>query len=53
MGSPQTVVEVIVAGADDSPLPPGGAGEVLVRGDSEMSGYWRNPGASAEALRGG
>ena len=31
MGSPQTVVEVIVAGADDSPLPPGGAGEVLVR----------------------
>ena len=53
VGAPHTVVEVAVAGAGDTPLPPGEAGEVLVRGDSVMTGYWRDPRASAEALRGG
>lgn len=28
-------------------------GEVLVKGDVVMAGYWKNPEASAEALRGG
>jgi long-chain acyl-CoA synthetase len=46
-------VEVIVAGEGDIPLPPGEPGEVLVRGDSVMKGYWRNRDASAEALRDG
>ncbi len=33
---------------------PGGLpGEVLVQGDTVMAGYWRNPQASADALRGG
>jgi long-chain acyl-CoA synthetase len=52
-GTEQMVVEVMVAGADNQPLPPGGIGEVLVRGDSVMRGYWQNPEASAETLRGG
>ncbi len=46
-------VEVMVADADDNPLPPGESGEVCVRGDVVMSGYWANPEATAETLRNG
>ena len=53
VGTPQSVVEVRVAGEADEPLGAGEAGEVLVRGDTVMTGYWGNAAASAEALRGG
>ncbi len=46
-------VEVMVADAEDKPLPPGEIGEVLVRGDTVMAGYWRNPEATAKALANG
>jgi long-chain acyl-CoA synthetase len=46
-------VEVSVCGADDRPLAAGEIGEVLVRGDVVMQGYWRNAQASSETLRGG
>ena len=51
--APQLVVEVIVADGEDRPLPPGAPGEVLVRGDSVMLGYWQDAEASARTLRGG
>jgi long-chain acyl-CoA synthetase len=53
VGWPRTDVDVRVADAQDRELPPGEIGEVLCRGDVVMAGYWRNPQATAETLRGG
>jgi long-chain acyl-CoA synthetase len=53
VGRAQLVVEVRVADAFDRPLPPSEPGEVLVRGDSVMQGYWRDAEATASTLRGG
>jgi long-chain acyl-CoA synthetase len=47
------VVEVSIRDPDGRDLPAGAIGEVCVRGDVVMSGYWNNPQASAAALRDG
>jgi long-chain acyl-CoA synthetase len=44
---------VRVAGRDDHDLPAGETGEVLVRGDTVMAGYWRDPDATSRTLAGG
>ncbi len=53
VGVAQTPVQLCVADEHGAELPLGEVGEVLVRGDSVMAGYWRNPEATAAALRGG
>jgi len=53
VGQAFTGVEVMIADGDDRPLPAGDIGEILVRGDPAMAGYWANPEASAETLRNG
>jgi acyl-CoA synthetase (AMP-forming)/AMP-acid ligase II len=53
VGFPRTDVEVRVVDQDDRALPPGEAGEVVVRGGVVMAGYWDQPEETAEALRGG
>jgi long-chain acyl-CoA synthetase len=53
VGMAQTPVEVRVADANGTPLPVGDIGEILVRGETVMAGYWRDPKASAAALRDG
>ena len=53
VGVAQTPVCIRVAGPDGESLPPGEVGEVLIQGDSVMAGYWRNPEASAAAIRDG
>ena len=46
-------LEVRICDSDGNPLPAGAPGEIVVRGENVMAGYWRNEKATAEALRGG
>jgi long-chain acyl-CoA synthetase len=52
-GQVRTDVEAHSVDTNDNPLPAGQAGEIVARGDVVMPGYWNDPQASAEALRGG
>ena len=43
-------VEIKVVGADDNVLPSGEVGEIVIRGPSNMLGYWRQPEATARTM---
>ena len=53
VGIARTGVEVRVVDEAGHDVPVGEIGEIIVRGDVVMSGYWRNPQGTAEALRDG
>ncbi len=52
-GVARTDVEVKVFDPEDRELPPGEMGEIVTRSELVMPGYWKNPAATAEALRSG
>ena len=53
VGVPQHGVEVALRAPDGRDVARGEPGEVCVRGDVVMAGYWANPEATAQALRDG
>jgi len=52
-GTADSCVEVRVVDEQGRRLPPGDVGEIIVKGDTVMSGYWNNPEATAKSLRDG
>lgn len=53
VGRAQSAVELRIADEAGHDLPAGVVGEILVRGDTVMPGYWQNPEATAKTLRDG
>jgi acyl-CoA synthetase (AMP-forming)/AMP-acid ligase II len=52
-GRETTGTRVRVVDEDDRDVPPNTPGEIVVRGDIVMKGYWNQPAVNAETLRGG
>ncbi len=53
IGVAQTPVQIRITDVHGHDLPLGDVGEVLIKGDSVMAGYWRNPEATQAAIRDG
>lgn len=46
-------LEMKIMDSDGKELPAGVAGEMVIRGENVMAGYWKNPKATAETVRDG
>lgn len=52
-GRPFLGTEVRIVDLNDTPVPNGVIGEIITRGPQMMKGYWNQPEATAQTLRGG
>jgi fatty-acyl-CoA synthase len=50
VGKPVVNLDVRILGPDDAPAAPGAQGEIALRGPKVVSGYWKNPDATAAAF---
>jgi acyl-CoA synthetase (AMP-forming)/AMP-acid ligase II len=50
VGKPVVNLDVRILGADGAPAAPGVQGEIALRGPKVVSGYWKNPDATAAAF---
>jgi acyl-CoA synthetase (AMP-forming)/AMP-acid ligase II len=53
MGRPPPGKQVRIADEADGTLPEGELGQILIRGEPMMTGYWNQPDSTERALRGG
>ena len=53
VGLPIPGYQVAIRDDDDADVPAGGEGEICVRADGVMAGYWNSPAETAATLRGG
>jgi acyl-CoA synthetase (AMP-forming)/AMP-acid ligase II len=53
VGKPCLHLEVGIRDDEDRPVPAGTLGEIVLRGPKVFTGYWKDPDATAAALRGG
>lgn len=48
-----TGIEVRICDSAGTPLPVGGRGEIVIRGENVMAGYWKNEKATRETIKNG
>ena len=53
VGQPLFAVDIMIVDDNDEPVETGQPGEVVIRGHNVMKGYYKQPEATAEALRNG
>jgi acyl-CoA synthetase (AMP-forming)/AMP-acid ligase II len=53
IGRPYTFVEVVLRGEDGQPVPVGAVGEITIRSEHVMQGYWGRPEETDKVLRDG